>query len=157
MRRALSLALIIGALAVLASPPARAQDQRIGAFFNLGFMTKESVSPNWLTLGAELVIPLSAWCSLNPEVTLWGANFRFTSYYIVPGVMVTFRVGRFTLGAGPVQRFFFSRYSDGGSSEKVAPKIQLAYRSRNSRLAFIAIPIASREYVSVGLALGMGF
>jgi hypothetical protein len=157
MRRALSLALIIGALAVWASPPARAQGRRIGAFFNLGFMTDESASPNWLTLGAELVIPIGTRWSLNPEVALWGGNFRFSSYYVVPGALVNFRVGRFTLGAGAVRRFFFSRYSDGGSSEKFAPKIQLAYRSRNSRLAILAIPIPSRDYVSFGLALGMGF
>jgi hypothetical protein len=95
--------------------------------------------------------------SFNPEVTLWVSSFGFRSYYVVPGAVVNFRIGRFTLGVGAVRRFWVSRFSNGDSSENIAPKLQIGYRSRNSRITLIAIPLSSRNYVSVGLALGMGF
>jgi hypothetical protein len=90
-------------------------------------------------------------------VALWGSNFGFRSYYVVPGAIVNFRIGGFTIGAGAVRRFWFSRYANGGSSEKIVPKIQVGYRSRNSRIALIAVPLSDHNYVSFGVALGMGF
>ena len=157
MKRAFSLVLITGILVVCVPQSGRAEGQRIGAFFNMGFMTKERISPNWLTLGAEIVLPLGTRWSFNPEVTIWGSNFGFRSYYVVPGALVNFRIGRFTIGAGAVRRFWVSRYSNGGSPETVALKLQVGYRSRSSRIAFIAVPLPARDYVSVGLALGLGF
>ena len=157
MKRAFSLVLITGILAVCVPMFARAEGQRIGIFANLGVMTKEGGSPYWLTLGPELMIPLGTRWSLNPEVSVWGSNFGFRSYYVVPGAVVNFRIGRFTLGGGAVRRFWISRFSNGDSSEKIAPKIQVGYRSRNSRITLIAIPFSSRNTVSLGVALGMGF
>lgn len=157
MNRFSCLFLVTAALTIWAPQPGQAQDQRIGALFNLGFMTKERVSPNWLTLGAEIVIPVGPSWSLNPEVTLWGSSFRFSSYYVVPGILANFRVGRFTFGAGIVRRFWVSRYAHDSSSEKIAPKIQIGYWSRNSRIALMMIPLSAHDYVSFGLALGMGF
>lgn len=157
MKHVFSLVLITGILVVCFPQSGRAEGQRIGFFANLGVMTKEGLSPYWLTLGPELVLPLGTRWSLNPEVTLWGGNFRFNSFFVVPGVVVNLRIGRFTLGVGAVRRFWVSRFSNGDSSEKIAPKIQVGYRSRNSRIALIAIPLSALNYVSVGLALGMGF
>jgi hypothetical protein len=157
MKRALSLVLVTGILAVWAPQPGRAEGRRIGFFVNLGFMTKERVSPNWLTLGAEIAIPLGSRWSLNPEVTQWGSSFNFNNYYVVPGVVVNFRFGRVSLGAGVVKRLWISRYSDDDSSEKIAPKIQVGYQFMNSRIALIVIPIPDRDYVSFGLAFGTGF
>jgi len=157
MKHAFSLVLITGILVVCVPRSGRAEGQRIGFFANLGVMTKERLSPYWLTLGPELMIPLGTRWSFNPEVTLWGGNFRFNSFFVVPGVVVNLRIGRFTLGVGAVRRFWVSRFSNGDSSEKIAPKIQVGYRSRNSRIALIAIPLSALNYVSVGLALGMGF
>jgi len=157
MKRVFSFVLVTGILSAWAPPPARAQGQRIGFFANLGVMTKEGLSPYWLTLGPELVIPLGPRWSLNPEVTIWGSNFGFRSYYVVPGAIVNFRIGRFTLGAGAVRRFWVSRFSSEDSSEKIAPKFQVGYRSRNSRITLIVIPLSSRNYVSFGVALSMGF
>lgn len=157
MKRVFSFVLVTGILSAWAPQPARAEGQRIGAFANLGVMTKERISPYWLTLGAELLLPLGTRWSINPEVTLWGSNFRFDSYYVVPGVVVNLRIGRFTLGVGAIKRFWFSRFSNSDSSEKIAPKIQVGYRSRNSRITLIAIPLSSHNYVSLGVAFGMGF
>jgi len=157
MKRALALTLIAGVLIAWAHQPGWAQGRRIGAYFNMGFMTKENISPNWLTLGAELVLRLDARWSFNPEVALWGSNFGFNNYYVVPGVLVNFRVGRLMLGAGVVKRFWISRYSDDDSSEKIAPKFQVGYQYMNSRIALIVIPLPARDYVSYGLALGLGF
>jgi hypothetical protein len=157
MKRAFSLVLITGILVVCVPQSGRAEGQRIGFFANLGVITKEGLSPYWLTLGPELMIPLGTRWSLNPEVTLWGANFGFKSYYVVPGALVNLRIGRFTLGAGAIKRFWISRYSSDDSSEKIAPKIQVGYQSRNSRIALIAIPLRDHDYVSFGLAFGMGF
>jgi hypothetical protein len=157
MKRAFSLVLITGILVVCVPQSGRAEGQRIGFFANLGVMTKEGSSPYWVTLGAEVALQLGTRWSLNPEVSVWGSNFRFDSYYIVPGVVVNFRIGRLTLGVGAVRRFWVSRFSNGDSSEKIAPKIQVGYRSRNSRITLIVIPLSSRNYVSVGVALGMGF
>jgi hypothetical protein len=157
MKRAFSLVLITGILFVCVPQSGRAESQRIGVFANLGVMTKEGLSPYWLTLGPELMIPLGARWSLNPEVTLWGGNFRFSSYYVVPGAVVNLRIGRFTVGAGAIKRFWFSRFSTSDSPEKIAPKIQAGYRSRNSRITLIVIPLSSRNYVSLGVAFSMGF
>ena len=157
MKHVFSLVLITSILVVCFPESGRAEGQRIGFFANLGVMTKEGLSPYWLTLGPELMIPLGTRWSFNPEVTLWGGNFRFNSFFVVPGVLVNLRIGRFTLGVGAVRRFWVSRFSNGDSSEKIAPKIQVGYRSRNSRIALIAIPLSALNYVSVGLALGMGF
>jgi hypothetical protein len=157
MKRAFFIVLIAGILVVCIPQPGRAEGQRIGIFANLGFMTKEGLSPNWLTLGPELMIPVGTRLSFNPEVTLWGSSFGFRSYYVVPGAVVNLRIGRFTIGVGAVRRFWVSRFSNGDSSENIAPKFQIGYRSRNSRITLIAIPLSSRNYVSLGLALGMGF
>ena len=157
MKHAFSLVLITSILVVCVLQSGRAEGQRIGFFANLGVMTKEGLSPYWLTLGPELMIPLGTRWSFNPEVTLWGGNFRFNSFYVVPGALVNLRIGRFTIGVGAVRRFWVSRFSNGDSSEKIAPKIQVGYRSRNSRITLIVIPLSSRDYVSVGVALGMGF
>ena len=157
MKHVFSLVLITSILVVCFPESGRAEGQRIGFFANLGVMTKEGLSPYWLTLGPELMIPLGTRWSLNPEVTLWGGNFRFNSFFVVPGVVVNLRIGRFTLGVGAVRRFWVSRFSNGDSTEKIAPKIQVGYRSRNSRITLIVIPLSSRNYVSVGVALGMGF
>jgi len=157
MKRSFSLVLITGILVVCFPQSGRAEGQKIGFFANLGFMTKEGLSPNWLTLGAEVGIPLGTRVSFNPEVTLWGSSFGFRSYYVVPGAVVNFRIGRFTLGVGAVRRFWVSRFSNGDSSENIAPKLQIGYRSRNSRITLIAIPFSSRNYVSLGVALSMGF
>jgi len=157
MKRAFPIVLIAGILVVCIPQPGRAEGQRIGFFANVGFMTKEGLSPNWLTLGPELMIPVGTRLSFNPEVTLWGSSFGFRSYYVVPGAVVNLRIGRFTIGVGAVRRFWVSRFSNGDSSESIAPKIQVGYRSRSSRITLIAIPLSSRNYVSVGLALGMGF
>jgi len=155
MKRAFYFFLVTGILVVCVPQSGRAEGQRIGFFANLGVMTKEGSSPYWVTLGAEVALQLGTRWSLNPEVSVWGSNFRFDSYYIVPGVVVNFRIGRFTLGAGAVKRFWYSRFSKSDSSEKIAPKIQVGYRSRNSRITLIVIPLSSRNYV--GVALGMGF
>jgi hypothetical protein len=157
MKRALSLALIAGVLIAWTAQPGRAQSRRIGFFVNMGFMTKENVSPNWLTLGAELVLRLGAGWSINPEAALWGSNFGFNNYYIVPGALVNYRIGRFTFGAGVVKRFWVSRYGDDDSSEKIALKFQVGYHSMGSRIALVVIPLPAGEYVSYGLAFGLGF
>jgi hypothetical protein len=157
MKHAFPLVLITGILVVCVPQSGRAEGQRIGFFANLGVMTKEGLSPYWLTLGPELVIPLGTSLSFNPEVTIWGSNFGFRSYYVVPGAIVNFRIGRITLGVGAVRRFWVSRYSSGDSSEKIAPKIQVGYRSRNSRIALIVVPLSTHNYVSFGVAFGMGF
>lgn len=157
MKRLLSIFLISSILAVCVPRPGQAQGRRIGAYFNMGFMTKEKISPNWLTLGAELALRLGSRWSVNPEVALWGSGFGFNNYYVVPGALVNFRVGRFTLGAGVVKRFWVSRFADDDSSEKIAPKFQVGYQYMNSRIALIVIPLPARDYVSYGLALGLGF
>jgi hypothetical protein len=157
MKRFFSLVLVISIFALCTPRAAQAEDRKIGFLVNLGFMTKEGLSPNWLTLGPELMIPVGTRLSFNPEVTLWGSSFGFRSYYVVPGAVVNLRIGRFTIGVGAVRRFWVSSFSSGDSSESIAPKIQVGYRSRNSRITLIAIPLSSRNYVSVGLALGMGF
>lgn len=157
MKRGFSIVLITGILVVCIPQSGRAEGQRIGFLANLGVMTKEGSSPFWLTLGPELVIPLGTRWSLNPEVSVWASDFGFSSFYFVPGVVVNLRIGRITLGAGAVRRFWHSRFSSGDFSEKIAPKIQVGYRSRNSRITLIAIPFSSRNYVSIGVALGMGF
>ena len=157
MKHVFSLVLITGILVVCVPQSGRAEGQRIGFFANLGVMTKEGLSPYWLTLGPELMIPFGTRWSLNPEVTLWGGNFRFNSFFVVPGALVNLRIGRFTIGVGAVRRFWVSRFSNGDSSEKIAPKIQVGYRSRNSRIALIAVPLPARDYVSFGVAFGMGF
>ena len=157
MKRAFFIVLIAGIIVICFPKSGQAEGQRIGFFANLGFMTKEGLSPNWLTLGPELMIPVGIRLSFNPEVTLWGSSFGFRSYYVVPGAVVNLRIGRFTIGVGAVRRFWVSRFSNGDSSESIAPKIQVGYRSRSSRITLIAIPLSSRNYVSVGLALGMGF
>src|SRR4030065_1268284 len=155
MKHAFSLVLLPGILVVCVPQSGRAEGRRIGFFANLCVMTKEGLSPYWLTLGPELVIPLGARWSLNPEVTLWGGNFRFNSFFVVPGALVNLRIGRFTIGVGAVRRIWGSRFSNGDSSEKIAPKIQVGYRSRNSRIALIAVPLPARGYVSFGVAVGM--
>jgi hypothetical protein len=133
------------------------EGRRIGFLFNLGFMTGKGLSLQWGTLGAELALPLGAGWSLNPEVSLWGYHFGFETYYIVPGVLVNFRVGRFAVGVGPVRRFWFSEFSNNGPSEKIVPKFQVGYRSRGSRIALVVIPLSNQSYVSVGVSLGFGF
>ena len=157
MKRALSLALVTGILAVWAPQPGRAEGRRIGFFISMGFMTKEKVSPNWLTLGGEIAIPLGSRWSLNPEVALWGSSFSFNNYYIVPGAVVNVRFGRVSLGAGIVKRFWISRFSEDDSSERIIPKIQVGYQYMNSRIALIVIPIPDGDYLSFGLAFGTGF
>ena len=158
MKRVTFFVLFMGILSVMAPQPARAQGQRIGAIINIGFMTKERVSPNWVTLGAEVELPLGTRLSFNPEVTLWETGFRFTGYYIVPGALVNFRIGRLNFGVGAVRRFFVSRYTNNHPSEKIAPKFQVAYRSRNARIALVVIPLSvPHDYVSFGVALGMVF
>jgi len=157
MKRLLSLVLTAGILGFWAPSLIPAENQRIGFLINLGLMTKEGGAPNWLTLGAELMIPVGTILSFNPEVTVWGSNFEFRNYYVVPGALVNFRIGHFIFGAGAVRRFWFSTYANGSSSEKISPKFQVGYRSRNSRIALIVIPVSSEDFVSFGLALGLGF
>jgi hypothetical protein len=157
MKRALSLTLIAGVLFAWTAQPGWAQSRRIGFFVNMGFMTKENISPNWLTLGAELALRFDARWSFNPEAALWGSNFGFNNYYIVPGALVNYRVGRFMLGAGVVKRFWVSQYGDDDSSEKIAPKFQVGYHSMNSRIALVVIPLPAGDYVSYGLAFSLGF
>jgi len=157
MKRFFSLVLVISIFALCTPRAAQAEDRKIGFLVNLGFMTKEGLSPNWLTLGPELMIPVGTRLSFNPEVTLWGSSFGFRSYYVVPGAAVNLRIGRFTIGVGAVRRFWVSRFSNGDSSEKIAPKIQIGYLSGKSRIALIIIPLSTRDYVSFGVALGMGF
>jgi len=157
MKRLLTLILAAGILGFLGPVLCRAEGQRLGFFFNLGLMTKEGGSPNWLTLGAELAIPLGTRFSINPEVTAWGTNFAFHNYYIVPGIVLDFRTGRLVLGAGVAQRFWFSSYGESGSSESLSPKFQVGLRSRNSRIILIIMPIPSQDFVSLGLAFGIGF
>ena len=156
MKRAfLAAAVVIVALA--AARPAPAADRKIGFLFNLGFMTRDDLSPQWITLGPELALPVGTWLTVSPEVTLWGSNLGFRNYYVVPGALINFRVGRFTIGAGAIRRFWVSRFDDGRPAEKIALKIQLGYRSGRSRIALIAVPLPTHDYVSLGLALGMGF
>jgi len=157
MKRLLAFALAAGSLGLGAPGLFPDEGQRIGFFFNLGLMTKEGGSPNWLTLGAELAIPLGTRFSINPEVTAWGTNFAFHNYYIVPGIVLDFRTGRLVLGAGVAQRFWFSSYGERGSSESLSPKFQVGLRSRNSRIILIIMPIPSQDFVSLGLAFGIGF
>jgi len=157
MKRLVSLVLTAGILGFWAPSLIPAENQRIGFLINLGLMTKEGGAPNWLTLGPELMIPVGTILSFNPEVTVWGSNFEFRNYYVVPGALINFRSGHFTFGAGAVRRFWFSTYANGSSSEKISPKFQVGYRSRNSRIALIVIPVLSEDFVSFGLTLGMGF
>ena len=157
MKRIFSLVLAAGILGLWPLDLRPAEGQRIGFLFNLGFMTKSGASPYWLTLGPELIIPLGTGLSLNPEVTLWGSNFGFSNYYVVPGVLISFRTGRFSVGAGVVRRFWFSNYPSSDSTESISPKIQVGYGSRNSRIALIVIPLSSQDFVSFGVALGVGF
>lgn len=157
MKRAFSFFLVAGILAVCVPQSGRAEGQRIGFFANLGVMTKERLSQSWVTLGAEVALQLGTRWSLNPEVSVWGSNFRFDSCYIVPGIVVNCRIGRFTLGAGAVKRFWYSRFSKSDSSEGIAPKIQIGYLSGKSRIALIVVPLSTRDYISFGVALGMGF
>jgi hypothetical protein len=157
MRRLLPLILLAVVIGVWAPALSPAEGQRVGFLFNLGFMTKEGGTPNWLTLGAELAIPLGPNFSINPEVTAWGSNFAFHNYYIVPGILLDFRAGRVVIGAGLTQRFWFSSFGESGLSESLSPKFQVGYRSRNSRIALIIMPIPSQGFVSFGLALGIGF
>jgi hypothetical protein len=157
MKRLSFLVLAAGILGLAATALSAAESRRVGFLFNLGLMTKEGGSPNWLTIGAELDIPLGTMFSVNPEVTGWGSNFSFHNYYIVPGAMINFRAGRFSFGVGAVRRFWFSSYAEGDSAEKISPKFQVGLRSRNSRIALIIIPFPAQDYVSFGLAFGFGF
>jgi hypothetical protein len=148
----------LACLLILCVPlSAQTGNRKVGFLINLGFMTREGLSPQWMTLGPELVLPLGPRFSINPEVTLWGSGFTFRSYYVVPGALINLRVGRWTIGAGPVKRFWISRYMDDDSSESIVLQFQVGYRSRNSRIALVAVPISRRNYVSFGLVLGMGF
>jgi hypothetical protein len=151
------LVILAGLLALWVPLSAQRESRKIGFLVNLGFMTKEGLSPQWMILGPELALPVGARLTINPEVTLWGAGFGFRSYYIVPGALLNLRVGRFILGAGVVKRFWVSRYMDDDSSENIAPKFQVGYLSRFTRIALVAIPISRHDYVSFGLVLGMGF
>ena len=157
MKRALSLIFLAGLLALWVPLSAQTGNRKIGFLINLGFMTKEGLSPQWMTLGPELALPVGARLSFNPEVTLWQSGFGFRSYYIVPGALVNLRVGRFTFGAGVVKRFWVSRYSEDDSSENIVPKFQVGYLSGKARIALVAIPISRHDFVSFGLTLGMGF
>jgi len=157
MKRALTLVILAGLLAFWAPLSAQTGNRKIGFLVNLGFMTKEGLSPQWMTLGPELALPVGAVVSINPEVTLWGSGFGFRSYYVVPGALVNLRVGRFTIGAGLVKRFWISRYMEDDSSEGIVPKFQVGYLSGKTRIALIAVPISRHDYVSFGLAIGMGF
>jgi hypothetical protein len=157
MKRLLTLVLASGLLGFLAPRLSPAEGARVGFFFNLGLMTKEGGSPNWLTLGGELAIPIGTKLSINPELTFWGSNFAFHNYYVVPGLLLDFRAGHVVLGAGVVKRYWFSSYGESSSSESLSPKFQVGYRSRNSRIALVIIPIPAQDFVSFGLALGMGF
>jgi hypothetical protein len=157
MKRAFSIVFVAGILALWTPLSAQTGNRKIGFLVNLGIMTKEGLSPQWMTLGPELALPVGAGLSINPEVTLWQSGFGFRSYYLVPGLLIDFRVGRFVLGAGVVKRFWISRYADDDSSENIVPKFLFGYRSRNSRIALVAVPISRHDYVSFGLALGLGF
>jgi hypothetical protein len=157
MKRLLLLFLAAASLG-LGTPYARpAEGQRIGFLFNMGFMTRDGLAIQWLTLGPEFVLPVAARWSINPEVAVWGSNFGFQNYYLVPGVLVSFRIGRITVGGGAVRRFWFSQYPGGDTSESIAPKIQVGYGSRNSRIALAVIPFSSKGYVSVGVSFAFGF
>jgi hypothetical protein len=157
MKRFFSLVLVISIFALCTPRAAQAEDRKIGFLVNLGFMTRKGTSSPWVTMGPELALPLGTLLSFNPEVTIWGSNFGFRTFYVVPGALANVRIGRFTVGAGVVRRFWVSGYGNGDSSEKLAPKIQLGYRTRFSRISFIIVPLSSQNYVSFGLALGMGF
>ena len=157
MKRFLSLAILAGLLCLGIPLSAQTPDRKIGFLMNMGFMTKEGLSPQWITMGPEIVLPIGSGFSINPEVTLWGSGFGFRSYFVVPGALVSLRVGRFSIGAGFIKRFWISRYSNDDSSENIVTKFQVGYRSRNSRIAIVAVPISRHGYVSLGLAFGMGF
>jgi hypothetical protein len=158
MKRILLLLLAAATLGLWTPQAVPAEEgRRIGFLFNMGFMTGKELSLQWLTLGPEFALRLGTNWSLNPEVSLWAYHFRFQTYYIVPGVLLNFRVGRFAIGAGPVRRFWFSEFSNKGPSEKIVPKIQVGYRSRGSRIALVVIPLSNQDYVSIGLSLGFGF
>lgn len=157
MKQLRPLVMLAGLLALGVPLSAQMESRKIGLLFNLGFMTKDGLTPQWMTLGPELVLPVGARLSINPEVTLWGSGFTFRSYFVVPGALLNLRVGRWTIGAGLVKRFWISRYGDDDSSENIVPKFQVGYLSRHTRIALVAIPISRHDYVSFGLALGMGF
>ena len=120
-------------------------------------MTKGRISANWLTFGPELMIPLGTSFSLNPEVTVWGSSFGTSSYFVAPGALVSIRLGRLSVGAGPVRRLKYSGYPKADSSERISLKIQVGYGSWNSRIALIVIPLPTNDGVHYGLAFGIGF
>jgi len=157
MKRVRPLVILAGLLILCGPLSAQTGNRKVGFLINLGFMTREGLSPQWMTLGPELVLPVGARLSINPEVAFWGSGFTFRSYFVVPGVLLNLGVGRFVLGAGLVKRFWISRYMDDDSSENIVLKFQVGYRTRSSRIALIAVPISRHDYVSFGLVLGMGF
>jgi hypothetical protein len=145
---------ILGSGTLYAQP---AGGSRIGVLVNLGFMTREALYIQWLTIGPEIVIPLGTRLSINPEVAIWGTNFGYRTYYVVPGALINLRVGRLSVGAGVVRRFMISGPARGDTSESVALKLQLGYRSGPSRIAVMVIPFTDPNFVSFGLAFGIGF